>query len=195
MRPLPSPASSTSPQRRAAASETPQQPVAHDGGQGPDVDQAAALGVFRRLGMTAPGAAAPPEDPAQAPHHLRDAGAAGSGPPRQLGTLDDGRPGLPDGSHAFAVLRQADQVAALTDPPFSRKPLTAFTFSDDSAGGLPPVLPSAAARSTPALIRSRMVSRSHSARDSSIWSMRRDVGLSSPVSSPSVSERMLIPWP
>ena len=35
----------------------PQQPVAHDGGQG-DVDQAAAPGVFRRPGMTAPGAAA-----------------------------------------------------------------------------------------------------------------------------------------
>ena len=39
-------------------------------------------------------------------------GAAGLGPPRQLGTLDDGRPGLPDGGHAFAVLRQADQVVA-----------------------------------------------------------------------------------
>ena len=54
----------------------------------------------------------PPEDPAQPPHHLRDAGAAGLGPPRQLGTPDDGRPGLPDGGHAFAVLRQADQVVA-----------------------------------------------------------------------------------
>ena len=38
-------------------------------------------------------------------------------------------------------------AAALTDPPFPRKLLTASTFSDDSAGGLPPVLPSAAARS------------------------------------------------
>ena len=54
----------------------------------------------------------PPEDPAQPPHHLRDAGAAGLGPPRQIGALDDGRPGLPDGGHAFAVLRQADQVVA-----------------------------------------------------------------------------------
>ena len=111
----------------------PQQPIAHDEGQG-YVDQDAALGVFRRLGMTAPGAAAgecggpdrrqglgvegrrlslgPPEDPAQPPHHLRDAGAARLGPPRQIGALDDGRPGLPDGGHAFAVLRQADQVVA-----------------------------------------------------------------------------------
>ena len=32
-------------------------------------------------------------------------------------------------------------AAALTDPPFPRKLLTASTFSDDSAGGLPPVLP------------------------------------------------------
>ena len=70
-------------------------------------------------------------------------------------------------------------AAALTDPPFPRKLLTASTFSDDSAGGFPPVLPSAAALSTPALIRSRMVSlslslsHSHSARESSIWSMRR----------------------
>ena len=54
----------------------------------------------------------PPEDPAQPPHHLRDAGAAGLGPPRQLGAPDDGRPGLPDGGHALAVLRQADQVVA-----------------------------------------------------------------------------------
>ena len=54
----------------------------------------------------------PPEDPAQPPHHLRDAGAAGLGPPRQIGALGDGRPGLPDGGHAFAVLRQADQVVA-----------------------------------------------------------------------------------
>ena len=66
-------------------------------------------------------------------------------------------------------------AAALTDLPFPRKLLTASTFSDDSAGGLPPVLPSAAALSTPALIRSRVVSlsHSHSARESSIWSMRR----------------------
>ena len=54
----------------------------------------------------------PPEDPAQPPHHLRDAGAPGLGPPRQIGALDDGRPGLPDCGHAFAVLRQADQVVA-----------------------------------------------------------------------------------
>ena len=83
---------------------------------------------------------------------------------------------------------------ALTDPQFPRKFLTASTFSDDSAGGRPLIRPSAEARSTPALIRSRMVSLSHSARDSSIWSMRRDVGLSSPVSSPSAKERMLMPW-
>ena len=44
----------------------------------------------------------------------------------------------------------------------------------------PRFYPSAAARSTPALIRSRMVSLSHSARDSSMWSMSREVGLSSP---------------
>ena len=53
-----------------------------------------------------------PEDTAQTPHHLRDAGAAGLGPPRQIGAPDDGRPGLPDGGHAFAVLRQTDQVVA-----------------------------------------------------------------------------------
>ena len=35
--------------------------------------------------------------------------------------------------------------------------------------------------------RSRMVSLSHSARESSMWSMRREVGLSSPVSRPSAS--------
>ena len=57
-----------------------------------------------------------------------------------------------------------------------------------------PLSASAAARSTPALIRSLMVSRSHSARESNIWSMRREVGLSSPVSSPSAKERMLMPW-
>ena len=46
----------------------------------------------------------------QPPHHLRDAGAAGLGPPRQIGAPDDGHPGLPDGGHALAILRQADQV-------------------------------------------------------------------------------------
>ena len=61
------------------------------------------------------------------------------------------------------------------------------------SGVLPPVLPSAAARSTPALIRSRMVSLSNSARESSIWSMRRELGLSSPVSSLSARDRMLMP--
>ena len=39
------------------------------------------------------------------------------------------------------------RAAALTEPPSFRKVLTASTFSDDNAGGLPPVLPSAAARS------------------------------------------------
>ena len=85
-------------------------------------------------------------------------------------------------------------AAALTEPPFSRKSLTACSFSESSAGGLPLVLPSAAARSTPALIRSRMVSLSHSARESSMWSMRREVGLPSPVSRPSARERMQMPW-
>ena len=99
----------------------------------------------------------------------------------------------PDGAHGGSAHPNV-LAAALTDPPSSRKSLTAFTFSDDSAGGLPPVLPSAAARSTPALIRSRMVSLSHSARESNMWSMSRDVGLSSPVSSPSDMERMLMPW-
>ena len=74
-------------------------------GGGPDRRQG--LGVEgRRLSL------GPPEDPAQPPHHLRDAGAPGPGPPRQIGAPDDGRPGLPDGGHAFAVLRQADQVVA-----------------------------------------------------------------------------------
>ena len=41
-------------------------------------------------------------------------------------------------------------AAALTDLPPSRKSFTACVFSESSAGGLPPVLPSAAARSTPA---------------------------------------------
>ena len=86
------------------------------------------------------------------------------------------------------------RAAALTEPPLSRKSRTARSFSESSAGGLPPVLPSAAARSTPALIRSRMVSRSHSARESSMWSMRREVGLSSSVSRPSARERMWMPW-
>ena len=41
-------------------------------------------------------------------------------------------------------------AAALTVPPLSRKSWTACRFSGDSAGGLPPLLPSAAARCTPA---------------------------------------------
>ena len=67
-------------------------------------------------------------------------------------------------------------AAALIDPPFSRKILTASTPSEDSTGGLPPVLPSAAARFTPALIRSRMESRSHSAKDKSMCSIGLEVG-------------------
>ena len=61
---------------------------------------------------------------------------------------------VPDGAHGRPTYAEV-LVAALTNPPFSMKPLTAFTFSADSVGGLPPVLPSAAARSTLALIRSR----------------------------------------
>ena len=37
-------------------------------------------------------------------------------------------------------------AAALTEPPLSRKFRTARSFSESRAGGLPPVLPSAAAR-------------------------------------------------
>ena len=92
------------------------------------------MGVLRRLGMTTPGPAAgegggadrrqglgaqgnrlllgPPEQPSQASHGLRDVGAFGSRPPRQLSALDDGRPGLPDGGHPPALLGQVDQVVA-----------------------------------------------------------------------------------
>ena len=68
------------------------------------------------------------------------------------------------------------RAAALTEPPVSRKSRTARCFSESSAGGLPPVLPSAAARSTLALIRPRMESLSHSAKDKSMCSIGLEVG-------------------
>ena len=43
------------------------------------------------------------------PHHVE---AVGSRPPRQLGALADGGPGLPDGGHPPALPRQVDQVVA-----------------------------------------------------------------------------------
>ena len=133
MRPLPFPTSSTSPQRRAATSET--RSSASRMTEARAVDKAAALGILRRLGMTAPGAAAGEgggadrrqslgaegcglflgtlQDVAEPQHRLRDVEdveAAGSRPPRQLGALADGGPGLPASGHPPALPRQVDQV-------------------------------------------------------------------------------------
>ena len=132
MRPLPFPTSSTSPQRRAATSET--RSSASRMTEARAVDKAAALGILRRLGMTAPGAAAGEgggadrrqslgaegcgpflgtlQDVAEPQHRLRDVEAVGARPPRQLGALADGGPGLPHGGHPPALPRQVDQVVA-----------------------------------------------------------------------------------
>ena len=82
---------------------------------------------------------------------------------------------VPGGPHGGAAHPEGPGGRA-DGPPFSRKSRTAAAFSMDRADGLPPVLPSAAARSTPARIRSRMVPLSHSAKDSNMWSTARTVG-------------------
>ena len=50
------------------------------------------------------------EQPSQPQHGLGDVGAAGTRPARQLRSPDDRRPGLSDGGHPPALLRQVDQV-------------------------------------------------------------------------------------
>ena len=82
---------------------------------------------------------------------------------------------LPRTAYIVGRLTRRVLAAALAEPPLSMKSLNASTFYCKSAGGPPPVLPAAAARSTLALIRSRMVSISHSARERSMWSMILDV--------------------
>ena len=82
--------------------------------------------------------------------------------------------------------RGVGSLTALTVSRLTRN-ARAATLTDPPLPGSPGRLPASRSPAPVACPRSRMVSRSHSARESSMWSMRREVGLSSPVSSPSTS--------